>query len=427
MTALWRRRHSGATRPWDPALAREDEFVYGLRMIVFWIAAAVLSALAAALVLYRGARLARLPAGDPTLDVYRRQLSEIDDLAERGLLADEERRVARAEAARRLLGAADASTQATAPAEAGRATRLWVLAGAVAAPLVALGLYMWLGSPGLPDQPFAKRLAVWKAAADPTALPPQQLAAVVESLVKEHPTDPKLRFLLGRVQAASGNLPGAIQSLQTATRLAPGEAEIWTTLGNALLQQGQGQETPQAVAAYQKAAQIDPSAVDARYNLARARILGGDLQGGLGDMRALQPLMAGPEQRQALDQVIDASQKAGRLVENLPDQQQAQVQPQTPGPGPSQDQVQAAQQAQAGAAPSDQKAFIQSMVDGLAAKLKANPQDLRSWALLIHSYGVLNEPDKQAAAYAEASKRFKGDAAAMQALDAAKSGQTGGQ
>ena len=392
-------------------------------MIVFWIAAAVLSALAAALVIYRGARLARLPAGDPTLDVYRRQLSEIDDLADRGLLADEERRVARAEAARRLLGAADASSQAAAPAESGRATRLWVLAGAVVGPLVALGLYMWLGSPGLPDQPFAKRLAEWRSAADPTQLPPAQLAAVLQAVLKDRPNDVQGRFLLARAQAASGNLNAAIDTLKTASRMAPGEAEVWAALGEALSQQAQGQETPDAIHAFKQAVALNPNALSARYNLARARMLGGDVPGGLADMRSLLPLLSTPDQQQALSQQIAASEKAGRLVDSLPDQQQAQTQPSAPGPGPSQDQVQAAEQSQTGAAPADQKAFIQSMVDGLAAKLKASPQDVRSWALLIHSYGVLNEPDKQAAAYAEASKRFKGDSAAMQALDAAKSGQ----
>ena len=392
-------------------------------MIVFWIAAAVLSALAAALVIYRGARLARLPAGDPTLDVYRRQLNEIDDLADRGLLADEERRVARAEAARRLLGAADASTQTAAPAEQGRAVRLWVLAGAVVGPLVALVLYMVLGSPGLPDQPFAKRLASWRSAADPTQLPPAELAAVLQAVLKDRPNDVQGRFLLARAQAAAGNLNAAIDTLKTTTRLAPGEADVWAALGEALVQQAQGQETPDAVRAFKQAVALNPNAASARYNLARARMLGGDVPGGLADMRALLPLLSTPDQQQALSEQIAASEKAGRLIDSLPDQQQAQAQPQAPGPGPSQDQVQAAEQAQAGAAPGDQKAFIQSMVDGLAAKLKANPQDVRSWALLIHSYGVLNEPDKQAAAYAEASKRFKGDAAAMETLDAAKSGQ----
>ena len=77
-------------------------------MILFWILAALVSGAAALLVLSRAARAEKgASPSDPTLDVYRRQLAEIDDLAERGLLGEEERKAARAEAGRRLLGAAE--------------------------------------------------------------------------------------------------------------------------------------------------------------------------------------------------------------------------------------------------------------------------------------------------------------------------------
>ena len=85
-------------------------------MIVFWVAAALLSVAVAVLIVLRAARAAdRLPAVDPTLAVYRRQLSEIDDLADRGLLAQTERRSARTEAARRLLTALHTHAPVRAP------------------------------------------------------------------------------------------------------------------------------------------------------------------------------------------------------------------------------------------------------------------------------------------------------------------------
>ena len=63
-------------------------------MIWLWIAAALVSAGLAALIVHRAARArGRRPAGEnPALAVYRRQLAEIDDLADRGLLAEAERR-----------------------------------------------------------------------------------------------------------------------------------------------------------------------------------------------------------------------------------------------------------------------------------------------------------------------------------------------
>ena len=106
-------------------------------MFAFWIAAAALSAAAGWLML-RGARAASVRAvgEDPSLAVHRRQLAEIDDLAARGLLPESELRTARAEAGRRLLAVADAPAPASDPA----AGRRLVLALAVLAPLLAVGL-----------------------------------------------------------------------------------------------------------------------------------------------------------------------------------------------------------------------------------------------------------------------------------------------
>ncbi len=390
-------------------------------MIGFWIAAAVLSALAAALVLQRAARLAGRPDANPTVDVYRRQLSEIDELADRGLLAESELRSARAEAARRLLHAADEAKSGSAAPKASRGVRLWVILAAVAGPLAAVAIYLVLGSPGAPDQPFAQRLSRWRGAPDPSQLEPAQMAAVLRDVLKTRPGDVQGRLLLARAQAASGDLPSAVQTLRSASRLAPEESEVWATLGEALVEQAQGQETPAAVNAFSKAVALNPQAVSARYHLGRAKIANGDLNGGLADWRALSALLPPGEAVAALDGQIEATQKAGRLVEasSSQDQQAQASQNEAPAAGPTDSQVQAAQQAQAGAAPADRRAFIQSMVDQMAAGLKTNPNNLQGWTLLIKSYGVLGESDRQAQAVTQARAQFKGDSAAQKAIDGA--------
>src|SRR3954469_6370894 len=119
-------------------------------MIAFWATAGVLSAAAAVLILFRAARAAAHAApADTTSVFYRRQLAEIGDLADRGLLGEGERKSAEAEAGRRLLAAADA------PADAWSAggQRNLVLAAAIAAPALAVALYLGLGAPGRTDQP----------------------------------------------------------------------------------------------------------------------------------------------------------------------------------------------------------------------------------------------------------------------------------
>jgi cytochrome c-type biogenesis protein CcmH len=68
-------------------------------MIAFWAMAGVISAVAAILILLRAARAARTVPGageaaDTTGVFYRRQLAEIGDLADRGLLEEGERKSA---------------------------------------------------------------------------------------------------------------------------------------------------------------------------------------------------------------------------------------------------------------------------------------------------------------------------------------------
>ena len=145
-------------------------------MIAFWAMAALISAATAALLLHRARRAVGQAPVDTTSIFYRRQLAEIGDLADRGLLGEGERKSAEAEAGRRLLAAADAPTEAWTVDGA----RTPVLAAAIAAPLLALALYLGLGALGRADQPFEGRLKQWMAA-NPETLAPQEMAAKVKA------------------------------------------------------------------------------------------------------------------------------------------------------------------------------------------------------------------------------------------------------
>ena len=175
-------------------------------MIVFWVAAALLSAAVAVFVIVlRAARAAdRREAEDPSLGVYRRQLSELDDLAGRGLLPQAEQRSARAEAARRLLAAADADADRR-RRRAGPEPACDGLAGRRPRRLSALGLYLVVGSPQTPDQPFAARLKAWRA--DPSKLGPTEMAAVLQQVILlERPSDPAPLIYLSHADVAAGDL-----------------------------------------------------------------------------------------------------------------------------------------------------------------------------------------------------------------------------
>jgi cytochrome c-type biogenesis protein CcmH len=353
-------------------------------MIVFWAVAGVLSAVAAGLILQSAARAAaHAGSEDPTRAVYRRQLAEIDDLAERGLIAEAERKSAHAEAARRLLSAASA-----APWNADGRLRRAVLAFAVLTPALAIGLYLVTGAPGLADQPLAARVAAWRKA-DPAELTPPELAAVLRAMVAERPSDPEGYRYLAMMEGASGNPAGASRALRRAITLAPERAELWEGLGESLVAEAGGEMSPQARRAFEEALKRDPKAVAARFHLARARILAGEKAEGLAAWRALAAELPpnDPRRPELLAAIAEAEGRA-------------------PAPAP------------------DQMAAIRGMVEGLAARLAEAPDDPEGWVRLVRSYAVLGDAKKRDDALAAARARYAGRPEVLDQLEAAAKTET---
>lgn len=371
-------------------------------MIAFWIAAAGLSAVVAALML-RGAARASLAVGegagdDASLAVHRRQLSEIDDLADRGLLADGELKAARAEAGRRLIAAAD--HQAAWPS-ADPKLRPLMLALAALAPVIALVVYMMVGAPGMADQPFLTRVAQWRKT-DASQLEPQKIAAVLEQIVAARPTDAEALKNLALARLASGDTSGASQALRRAVALAPGRADLWVGLGETFVADGDGEIGPDARRAFGEALKRDPESASARYHLARARIADGDLAGGLADWRALLASLSAEDPRRASfgQEIARVEADGGLPVSAAPTGQ------------PSEAQVAAA----AGAAGGDVQGMIQGMVASLAAKLEANPDDPDGWIKLTRAYAVLGDDVQRDATLAKARARYKDQPKVLAAL-----------
>jgi cytochrome c-type biogenesis protein CcmH len=367
-------------------------------MIAFWIAAAGLSAVVAALMLRGAARASLGVADDASLAVHRRQVSEIDDLAERGLLADAELKGARAEAGRRLIAAAD--LQAAWPA-ADPKLRPLILGLAALAPVTALVAYMMIGAPGRIDQPFLKRVVEWRNT-DPAQLEPQKIAAVLEQIVAARPKDPEALKNLALARLASGDTTGAAQALRRAVILAPDRVDLWVALGETFVAEGEGEIGVDARRAFHEALKRDPDSASARYHLARARIADGDLAGGLADWRALlSSLPADDPRRAAFGQEIAQVEAAGGLPASA-----------APTGQPSQAQV----QAQAAAGGGDVDGMIHGMVAGLAARLEANPDDPDGWIKLTRAYAVLGDATRRDATLAKAQARYKDQPKVLAAL-----------
>src|SRR3546814_773553 len=151
-----------------------------------WIIVAAVTALTAALLatpLLRSRHSAAPPAGAPELVVYRAQLVELDDQVATGLISGTEATAARAEIERRMLKAGDAQPAATPDAAPRRHSRVahrsvYPIALVSIAMTGAIGLYLMLGTPGLPSLPLAERGA-------PTEENPQDFALLVERLAAQ--------------------------------------------------------------------------------------------------------------------------------------------------------------------------------------------------------------------------------------------------
>lgn len=347
-------------------------------MIGFWFAAGLLAAAAAVIILQRAKAAAVATPQDPTLAVYRRQLSEIDDLAARGVLAEPERKSAYAEAGRRLLAAADRGTRVW---TVGTTNRGLLLAMVALGPLLALGLYLAIGAPGFPDQPMAARVEAWRKAS-PESLQPVEMAAVLRAMVAERPNDPQGLQYLAMAEAASGDPASAARALRRAIELAPDQAILWESLGEALVMQAGGEVSAAAETAFKEALRRDPKLLTARVFLAKRQVDAGDKALGLAQWRALQDeLPAADPRREALARAIA--------------------------------------EAEAAPAASDQQAMIRGMVEGLAARLDEAPDDPEGWVRLVRSYAVLGDTSARDRTLASARDRYRGQADILKALDEA--------
>lgn len=367
-------------------------------MWLFWAAVLVLAAAAALLIALSAVQAARTSriGEDAALTVMRRQLDEVEDLAQRGLLNDEEAGAIRTEAGRRLLSAADRSTENEAPVRHG--DRVIIGAAIAATAILALALYFVLGAPGSPDQPYKARVAEWRA--DPNSLSPDRMAAVLRDVAKDPKspkalqTDPQFFYYLGQAELAAGDPFAAQRALEKAVAVGARSPDLHVALGTAIVSGSEGKITPEAEAQFKAALALDPANLPARYQLARAQIAAGNVSGGAAALRAVaNELPEGDETRATV--LAEADAAIG----------------QAPALG-----AQAAAIASAGAG--EQAAFVRGMVGRLAARLKQEPNDADGWARLVRSYGVLGDTAAQQNALAEARRIFAGRPAELAKIEA---------
>ena len=396
-------------------------------MIGLWITIAVLTAVALGLLLVPLARRGRAPA--PTraaydITVYRDQLAEVDRDLERGLFGDDQAHAARIEIQRRMLaaGAEDGSGGTEKPARPRPRGSVAVIAAiAVAVPAGAVGLYLYLGSPGAPGQPFAER-GTATAGADAEAGDQEGLRAVVGRLAERllrNPDDLNGWLLLARSYMTLEHYDDAANAFRRAMGLSDNRADIAAGYAEAVALGDGGPITPEVRQIFEGVFAAEPGNTKARYYLGLAKAQQGDVRGALQDwvdLRVLSPPDAPwhPVLEQQIERAARALDIDPATVEPSPGAVALAgarppfrgtapgAPPATSPAGPSR----ADREAAARMSDEERAAMIRSMVKRLADRLEENPGDREGWFRLARAYEVLGEMEKagEARARAEALK-----------------------
>ncbi|HWU62457.1 MAG TPA: c-type cytochrome biogenesis protein CcmI [Ensifer sp.] len=357
----------------------------------FWIIVSCVTALLAVALLAPLLRRSATAGGEHSHDVevYRDQMSEVDRDAAAGLISAEEAEYARAEIGRRLLTSADkASKETQALAKTGRhpLAQAFII---LLLPAIGIGLYLYAGSPGVPDAPLAARLA--NPGTD-VAL----LLAKAENHLIQNPDDGAGWDLVAPIYLRNRRPGDAVNAYRQAIRIRGESAERLSGLGESIVASNQGLINSEATDAFRKALKLDPNDARSEFYLAFALEQEGRAMEALAAFQALAKSSAPDAPWQPIvAQHIAALQKGPAEPKPNPD---------APG-NPTAADVAAAQDMNAG----DRQQMIQSMVAGLDEKLKANPDNFEGWMRLVRSYAMLKQPEKAGDALVRALKTFPAD------------------
>ncbi len=333
--------------------------------------------------------------------VYQDQLLEIDSDVERGLLSTSEADALKAEINRRLHKSEDAvaaettDTRATPETPETPKSRTPNFAPALAViviiPLAALGLYRHLGSPDKPDLPFAERKF-----ANPVTAANAEMTRLVNELQKRMEKNPdKIEgwLLLGRSLVSQERYQEASEAFARAFKLDPSRAELAASAAETGFLATGGEFTLDVRHYFQTALKLNPREHKALYylglDLANQKKYGEAIQNWV-DLIAISPVGA-PWLNTVRERLV-AIAEAGKLKISDFKPRLATINQQQKQPGPTQEDVKAAGEMSG----EDRQAFIRSMVNRLAERLKSEPGDVEGWRRLARAYQVLGETEKAA-------------------------------
>src|SRR3974390_2839230 len=339
--------------------------------MTLWIVFAVMPAAAVLAVLWPLGRKPGDRGGGSERLVYQDQLKEVDRDRTVGLIGDAEAESARIEISRRLLAAVDAESAIPQQSSSAANARRRRAAGFVIliVPLVALALYLKLGSPEIPGQSAFARAN--ESAEDRSIA---SLVGQVENHLARNPKDGGGWEVIAPVYLRLGRFSDAVMARKKAIALNGDSPARESDLGEALVAAADVVVTDEAKMAFQRAVAGDANNPKARYYIGLADEQDGNRDDAAKEWRAL--LEQAPADAPWKDLVRAA---LARVTSGA-----------SASSGPSATDIAAAENMPE----AERSEMIRGMVQRLADRLHANGKDVDGWMRLVRAYAILGDRDK---------------------------------
>lgn len=356
-------------------------------MTVFYSIAALLTLLAAAWVvrpLLRPAPKAGVSSQRLNAEIYRDQLQALERDLARGTLSAADFESTQDELKLRLLD----DTEEAAPTHLPSSSTFWSarrtsITIALLLSMGSAGTYWWLGQPD---------------AIDPVATQQRQnekVMAMVDSLaakLKANPDNPLGWAMLARSYKVMGQLEEAEQAFIKAGTLVNTDADLLVEYADLLASKANSMEG-RPLEMIQKALVLNPQHPMGLMMSGVAAYRRADFKGAITHWEKLLLLLepGTGDAQQIESNIADAREKAGQPAPGKA----------APGPTTEAGKLPPVDPAAAGAMTPEK---INQMVDRLAERLKANPDDPAGWARLARAYKVQNRLPEAEQAYINAGK-----------------------
>lgn len=375
------------------------------------------------------------------VNIYKDQLKAIDRELEEGQIDKEDAEAARIEISRKLLAAADKSEKNPVLTASGRElSRYSAMALAVVVPALAIGIYVMVGRPALPDQPLEARLktpSIDKRIAE--------LIARAEKRLAERPDDGRGWDIMAPVYLRHQMYAKARTAFENAIRLQGPSAGRLSGLADAIILGNNGIVGDEVPAILRQAISLDPDFPKPHFWLGMYHeqkqeykkageiytnlLQKSDAKVGwrplvekrLNKIRQKQGLppvtIAGVKNRPAPDIRLGDALKAKENATG--DSRKAAARPAESrqggaGNGPSAAEVEAA----ARMSPADRQKMINDMVSRLSERLYSKGGDIESWIRLVTVYNIMGKKADARKALAAGKKNLGKDRQGVARLDA---------